>query len=128
LRIAPLPAYAHLERDGYVAHIAKAVADKEAELSAKRKEEGKGVLGRRGVLQQSPFDRPKTHEPRRELNPRVATPNKWARIEALFRLKAFVERYKEAWVRWKAGERDVLFPHGTYQLCRYAGVQCVGPP
>ena len=86
------------------------------------------MLGQRAVLRQSPFDRPRSHEPRRQLNPRVASRNKWARIEALSRLKAFIESYKEAWQRWRHGQRDVLFPYGTYALRLHAGVQCVGPP
>jgi len=128
LRIEPLPAYAELEREAYIALLKQAVADKEAELAEKRRQEGKSVLGRRQVLRQSPFDRPKSHEPRRELNPRIASRNKWARIEALCRLKAFVESYKEAWQRYKDGQRDALFPRGTYYLRLHAGVQCVGPP
>ncbi len=128
LRTEPLPEYADLELDAFIALLAQAVADKEAELAERRREEGKSVLGRRAVLRQSPFDRPSSHEPRRQLNPRVASRHKWARIEALCRLKAFLESYKDAWQRWRDGQRDVLFPYGTYALRLRAGVHCLGPP
>ena len=128
LRTEPLPAHADRELDAYIALLTHAVADKESELADKRRADRKSVLGRRAVLRQSPFDRPRDHEPRRQLNPRVASRNKWARIEALCRLKAFIESYKDAWQSWRDGQRDVLFPYGTYALRLHAGVHCVGLP
>ena len=59
------------------------------------------------------------------MSPRVACRNKWARIEALGRLKAFVDSYKDAWQRYRAGQRDAVFPFGTYWLRVYASVTCV---
>ncbi len=59
------------------------------------------------------------------MSPRVACRNKWRRIEALCRLKSFVADYRDAWQRYREGQRDVLFPHGTYWLRVYAGVTCV---
>jgi hypothetical protein len=55
------------------------------------------------------------------LKPRVAAANKWARIEALRRLKSFVHAYRQAWLLFKQGIRDILFPPGTYALVRHAG-------
>lgn len=128
LKLEPLPSYAHLQREAYVELVGKAISEREEELAKKRRAEKKRVLGRRAVLRQSPFGRPKSAEPRRKLSPRVATRNKWARIEALQRLKGFLESYRDAWRRWQQGEKDVLFPYGTYALRRYAGVRCLGPP
>lgn len=124
LRLTKLPAYEHLPDEAYVSVLQQAVAQKEAELRAKVYAEGRTFLGAKAVLRQSPFDRPKTHEPRRKISPRVACHNKWARIEALGRLKAFVQRYKEAWQRYRIGQRDVEFPYGTYWLRVYASVPC----
>ena len=128
LRTEPLPAFADLSAEEYRALIAQAVADKEAELDQKRRQEGRSVLRRREVLRQSPFDRPQNHAPRRKLNPRVACRDKWARIETLSRLKAFETSYRKAWQRWRQGEHEVLFPYGTYALRLQAGVNCAGPP
>ncbi len=87
--------------------------------------DGHPFMGARAVCKQSPFDRPTTHEPRREMSPQVACRNNWARIEALGRLKALVDSYKAAWHRYRAGQREAVFPHGTYWLRVYASVTCV---
>ena len=58
------------------------------------------------------------------MSPRVATRNRWARIEALFRLKAFADQYRDAWQRNRAGQRDAVFPAHTYWLRVYASVTC----
>jgi hypothetical protein len=55
------------------------------------------------------------------LSPRVASVNRWARIEALQRSKAFLAAYRAARDLWKAGIA-ALFPAGTYWLRRFAGV------
>ena len=58
------------------------------------------------------------------LRPRIATPNKWARIEALLRNRAFVREYTAARAQWRDGVQ-VVFPPGTYWLRRFA---CVPVP
>ena len=42
-------------------------------------------MGRRAVLAQSWRQQPESCEPRRNLRPRVASPNQWARMETLMR-------------------------------------------
>lgn len=102
-------------------------AEREQELRDKAKVENRRFLGRDRVLRQSPFDRPRTDEDRRSLNPRVAAKDKWRRIEALQRLKSFLSAYRQAWLRFAAGDRDVLFPFGTYGMVMRFGVLCSGP-
>jgi hypothetical protein len=51
----------------------------------------------------------------------VAAQNKWARIEALLRNRAFVEAYTTARAAWRDGI-PVMFPPGTYWLGRFAQV------
>ena len=53
-------------------------------------------------------------------NPHVASANKWARIEALQRNKAFLAAYRTARDLWKAGVA-AIFPAGTYWLRKFAG-------
>jgi len=38
-----------------------------------------------------------------------------------------VAGYRDAWLEWKQGLRDVLFPAGTYAMVRHAGVMCASP-
>jgi hypothetical protein len=66
-------------------------------------------------------DCPASVEPRRNLRPQVAGRNKWARIEALLRNRAFVLEYAIARDRWRNGI-PVMFPPGTYWLQRFASV------
>lgn len=103
------------------------VLEREAQERRKRKLKGKKFLGRRKVLSQSPFGRPRSRAPRRGLNPRVAGGDKWRRIESLQRLKQFWIDHRDAFRRWRGGDRDVVFPAGTYALRVYAGVACSSP-
>ncbi|MBK6846004.1 MAG: hypothetical protein IPG96_00155 [Proteobacteria bacterium] len=86
------------------------------------------MLGRRQVLRQSAFGSPGNAEPRRQPSHRVAGGNKWARIEALARLRSFLAGYRQAWLQWRAGARGVVFPCGIYALRVYAGVCCAQAP
>jgi REP element-mobilizing transposase RayT len=90
------------------------------------KHQGRRFLGVARVLAQSPFARPRSGEPRFELNPRIAARDKWRRIEGLQRLTAFVEEYRRAWAALRAGAASVIFPAGTYLLRVLHGVQCAG--
>ena len=85
------------------------------------------VLGAAAVLRQKPTDSPASNEPHRELNPRIAARDKWKRVEALQRLKSFLEEYRAAWRQFRDGVRTVLFPAGTYLLRLRHGVACAPP-
>ncbi|HMR74113.1 MAG TPA: hypothetical protein PKD61_03345, partial [Polyangiaceae bacterium] len=81
LRFARPPEFAHLSITQWAEKIETAVAYKEAEAKAMRKIAGRGVLGSKAVRRQSPFSYPRSSSERRRLRPRVATKNKWRRIE-----------------------------------------------
>lgn len=104
-----------------------------AELAARENAAANGedgtrrtFLGIRRVLAQDPRSRPASHEPHRQLNPRIASRDKWKRIEALTRLVGFLEDYRAAWLERRAG-RNPLFPAGTYWLRVAHGVPCLAP-
>ncbi|MGC4000004.1 MAG: hypothetical protein QM767_22240 [Anaeromyxobacter sp.] len=81
-------------------------------------------MGARRALKQRPTDRPTTGEARRRLKPRVAGLDKWKRIEALQRLKWFLEAHRDALVRFCRGERGAIFPYGTYLMRVRFGAAC----
>jgi hypothetical protein len=87
---------------------------------------GRRFMGAARVIAQNPFSRPSPGEPRFALKPRIAARDKWRRIEALQRLKTFLQAYREAWLARRAGVPGVLFPAGTYLLRLMHGVQCAG--
>ena len=97
----------------------------EREKRAARKHGGR-FLGVATVLAQDPTGRPRSSEPRRGLNPRVAARDKWKRIELLQRFISFLRAYHTAWLALRAGCPRVIFPFGTYHLRVQHDVPCVG--
>ncbi len=109
------------ELRGRLAASLKALEDQAARLLGKA---GRSFMGALKVLAQKPLSRPSPGEPRRGLRPRVASRDRWKRVEALGRLKGFLAEYREAWRAFKAGARDTVFPEGTYGLRETYGVAC----
>ena len=93
-----------------------------AKAAQERREKGIKLVGRKGVLGQQWNHSPSMREPRRGLSPRVACRNKWARIEALQRNRAFLDQYRAARADHLAG-REAIFPSGTWWLCRFAALK-----
>jgi putative transposase len=106
------------------ASLASATSDAEERHRSERGARGRGFLGTAKVLTQRPTATPSAVEAHRGLNPRVAARDRWKRVEALARLTAFLAEYRSAWRAWRAGERGVLFPPGTYLLRVAHGVAC----
>ncbi len=100
------------------------LAGREACAAAKREARGVQVLGVTRILKQRPTYRPTRREPRRDLKPRIAARDRGRRIEALGTLVDFLERHREALVRFCRGERRVVFPPGTYLMRVRFGVAC----
>jgi putative transposase len=104
-----------------LAELEQRVRAVEAQAAAERQRTGQRVCGRRAVLYQSWRGQPATHEPRRNLRPRIAARNQWARLEALLRNREFIIAYTEARKTWRA-DATVKFPPGTYWLRRFVNV------
>jgi len=111
----------------FVARLNERLAKAEAKAADDRRRSGRAIVGRAAVRSQHWNDNPRSREPRRGLNPRVACQNIWRRIETLARNKAWLESYRRA--------RDALlkgsvasFPVGTFWLHRHAGVPCEPAP
>ena len=100
----------------------------EHRVQAEYDSKGKHFLGPKTILRQSPYDRPKTKEPRRRLSPRVKTKDKWRRIESLQRITTFEAEYWVALLEFRSGNFQVEFPFGTYWMKVYAGVRVRPPP
>jgi hypothetical protein len=130
----PMPELAMLQLDvppafeasrEFTDSLAEALRVAEDSAAAEHAREGRSVLGASRVLAQKPHARPSPGEPRRVLSPRVASRNKWRRIEALLRLAEFGRAYREALAAWRAGARHALFPPGTWQM-RVLHAACCG--
>ena len=95
-----------------------------AQIVADRRRRGLGFLGAAAVRRQAWRDAPTSREPRRQMSPRIATRNKWARIEAIQRNRAFADAHHLARRCWCNDERDITWPVGTYQMRRVHNVPC----
>jgi REP element-mobilizing transposase RayT len=125
LRLVRPPGFESTEE--FSGQVDEALAALESQAAAAMAEGNRRFLGADWVLAQKPTGRPAAGELRRGLRPRVASRDKWKRIEALARLAQFARDYRAALAAWRRGVRDVLFPPGTYQLRHAHCVRCVVP-
>jgi hypothetical protein len=121
----------HLSQADYVAkHDAALTAKVEAAVT-EREKSGRRFLGLKKLAQTQHTQRARKPEKSGRDNvirPRIACSCKELRIQALLRLKAFDEAYTAALRRFLDGERDVVFPAGTYQLRVHYGVRVQASP
>jgi REP element-mobilizing transposase RayT len=120
LELSAPPGFSSVE--AFRDQVATALADREAMAA----QASTGFLGSARVLSQRPSAKPRPGELRRGLSPRVASRDKWKRIEALRRLTGFLSSYREALDLWCSGRRQVLFPPGTYLMRVLHGAACAG--
>jgi hypothetical protein len=111
-------------REAFQDRLRRALATLEERSRSGLAAERRPFMGVAKVLAQRWWARPRGGEPRRELKPRVASRDKWKRVEALGRLREFLEAYRDAFATLRTGVRDVLFPAGTYGLRVLQGVRC----
>ncbi len=112
-------------RDDWAAAVRLGVASAERAAMAERQATGRRVVGARAVRAASPWDRPGTIEPRRNLRPHVACRNTARRLLELSALVVFRSAYAEAREAFVRG-LSCVFPWGTYKMVRELG--CYGAP
>lgn len=123
LAVATPPAHRD-NREAWVQRIHEAVREKERVAQQQRQFKRKGVIGRRQILAASAFDRPSTQEPRRNLRPHIACLNRERRVRELAALQEFRVAHTVARELFSGGQRDVVFPAGTFQMRVIFGVTC----
>ncbi len=124
LELSRPPGYEELDDDELATVIARAIETHEQSFRDKYDAEERPFLGRHRVLTQSRHDRPRNREPRFRVSPKVACRDKWRRIERLQRNKQWAHDYGVALDCWRAGEREVVFPAGTYRMRIVHNVRC----
>jgi len=110
-------------RAAFISRLQERITLAEQTAAAERRESGRRIVGRAAIRTQHWNDCPRSPEPRRVLDPRLACKNTWRRIEALARNKVWLEAYRRAREAFLTGA-TLAFPHGTFWLRRYAGVVC----
>jgi REP element-mobilizing transposase RayT len=114
------PGFASLE--DFRARLEATLAEREAKAAL----EHRTFVGVPRILKQRVLDRPATRERRPRLRPRFAARDLDRRRYLASQLKAFLAGYRDALLAWRAGNRAVVFPDGTYQLRVEHLVACAG--
>jgi len=135
LELTRPPFFSEETDEEFARRLGEAVEAREESIRARFREEKRKFQGTRKIRAQSHLDAPRTREPRRNLNPRVACRDKWKRIAALQANQQFLKDYraalKEFCERVKRKSRDaleVIFPRGTYWMRVHHGVRCEASP
>ena len=116
LTLAPLPGFEGVPAGAMDELVRQRVAAREEEIQAEFRAAGRAFLGMERVMHFDPEDRPRTHEPRRGLNPRVAGKDTAVRVEGIRTWEGFLQEYRLAWRGWRDGDHGVVFPHGTWLM------------
>lgn len=105
--------------------IAAEVAIQEAAARKHVKEQRWNVWGRHAVMSVSPYKQAKSWEEIGKLSPHIAAGRGQtaARLAAIAELKEFRAAHRAAKERWIAGNRDVVFPPGTYWMRVHHGAR-----
>ena len=111
----------------FAAMLAAKLKTREQDIREDLAKSGRTIAGPAAVKAQDPFDCPTSHRPSKDFNPSVASASKWHRVEALQRLKEFLDAYLDAWRDFQRGNKDTVFPAGTYWMRRHAGCASVPP-
>jgi putative transposase len=83
----------------------------------------KGFMGKRKLLNTDPESKPKKDIEHFKLNPQIAGIIRELIASEKSKLTDFHTIYENSFRRWQNGERDVLFPEGTYEMARLHKVQ-----
>jgi REP element-mobilizing transposase RayT len=107
-----LPCWRHLSPEEQRRRVAHLVEEIEAEAAAKRKREGKPVLGVAAILAQNPHAHPE--RPKKSPAPLVHAATKAARLFFREAYAWFVAAYREAAEKLRKGNLGARFPVGSF--------------
>ena len=124
LRLTRPPCFSDMTTKDFRKMVKADLAEREANVRKRMERARRTFLGVRAIRATSPFSSPHSREPRRNLNPRIASRNKRTRDEAIRERQVFLDAYRVALTAWRQGRRDAVFPAGTYWMRHHAGVRC----
>jgi REP element-mobilizing transposase RayT len=106
------------------AAVGEELARQERRAHTEVNKRGWRVLGADRVRRLSPYRRATSFELLRDRNPTFAVGRgqRKAFFQAVAQLRAFRQAYRQALEQWRAGLRSVVFPQGTWCMCRVHGV------
>jgi hypothetical protein len=108
-------------------NIERELSAKVADAQRRMRKACRPFVGRAGVRKKSIAERAQSIQPKRRIVPTLAAKAVEARRAMLVLQHAFRDAYRAALAKWKAGARDVLFPHGTWWMRVHHGASCDAP-
>jgi putative transposase len=124
-----IPAAVELEYGTDLAQqrIAERVREREHRAWAESRRTGVPFMGSRRVLKLPHTKQAESHEASRGFTPRFASGgDRRAARQATKRIRAFNAQYRDALRAWREGDREAIFPEGTWWMCVFHGARC-GP-
>jgi len=110
--LSPLPCWKHLTPEAYRARVAEIIRQIEATAAAERAKKGVEPLGVEKILAQDPETRPETLD--RSPAPFIHAATRKIRKELWEAYGWFVAAYREAADKLRKGDRDAVFPPGSF--------------
>jgi putative transposase len=103
------------------------VTKRVAFVNGARSAEGRRQLGRETVLKLTPAERMPAAVAEAPRYNGFQTSDEATLKKAIRAARKFLEAYSEVWRRWRKGDRDVLFPYGTWAMRVRHGADVAGP-
>lgn len=126
ITIVPPPGYEHLTASEFRRLLRREVQERAATIRLNRT---RPVADRDSLEQRPILERP-TEPPRRRqaasrdalMRDRIECDTLAMQLEAVESLRTFLTAYADAFERWRAGDREVRFPSGTYAMVQIHGL------
>ena len=112
LQLEPLPCWAHLPPEEYRHRVREIVEDIEEQAERRIKATGVWPVGVETIRHQNPHDRPM--KSKKSQAPLFHAGSKAVRRTMYDAYRLFVEAYRHAAARLRAGDRSVKFPEGCF--------------
>jgi len=122
------PALRNIDPDELRQRLAAAVARREAAIQRRVRAKGLTFRGAKAVRAIDRQKSPATKAPRRKLRPAVSCLDPARRILELGILQQFRADNAAASRSFRAGDRDTIFPYGSYLLVRQFSARVAAPP
>ena len=122
------PGFDDTSNPGLREEVRRLVVVEEAKAERGPVQQGRRVLGMRRVRAQHWNAMPEKMESMFGPVPKASGTDKWAWIEVLHRCGRFRSAYEAAWDAFRAGERDVEFPCGTWLMRGRFDMRCASSP
>ena len=114
--------------DELARRIKQACERAERRAAAKVARKGDSYRKRAEILRMSRYTRAVSRETRFQVRRRVHTTDPDKRARLLAEQREWDAQYHDALARWRAGDRDVVFPSGTYKMVVLHNAMMAPPP